>query len=51
MDLANTGCDLLHVDGSVLPGQPGLLVAHDDGEEGGDGDLSADLSQTEDKQI
>ena len=39
MDLADTGGDLLDIDRSVLPGEPGLLVADDDGEEGGDGDL------------
>ena len=51
VDLADAGRHLLHVDGRVLPGQPGLLVAHDDGEEGGDGDLGADLSQAQHKQI
>ena len=39
VDLADTGGDLLDVDRSVLPGEPGLLVADDDGEKGGDGDL------------
>ena len=51
VDLADAGGHLLHVDGRVLPGQPGLLVADDDGEEGGDGDLGADLSQSQHKQI
>ena len=51
MDLTDTGRHLFDVDGSVLPGQPGLLVADDDGEEGGDGDLWADLGQSQYKEI
>ena len=51
VDLTDAGGDLLHVDGRVLPGQPGLLVADDDGEEGGDGDLGADLGEPQDKQV
>ena len=51
MDLADAGRHLLHVDGRVVPGQPALLVADDDGEEGGDGDLGADLGKPQDKQV
>ena len=51
MDLADAGRHLLHVDGRVVPGQPALLVADDDGEEGGDGDLGADLGEPQDKQV
>ena len=51
VDLADAGRHLLHVDGRVLPGQPGLLVAHDDGEEGGDGDLGTDLGQSQHEQV
>ena len=51
MDLADGGGDLLDVDGSVVPGQPVLLVAHDDGEEAGDGDLATDLGQAEHEQV
>ena len=46
MDLTDWGRDLLDVDGRVVPGEPVLLVTHDDGEQVGDGDLAADLGQT-----
>ena len=51
MDLADRGRDLLDVDGRVVPGEPVLLVAHDDGEKVGDGDLAADLGQAEHEQV
>ena len=51
MDLADGGGDLLDVDGRVVPGQPVLLVAHDDGEQAGDGHLAADLRQAEHEQV
>lgn len=51
MDLADGGGDLLDVDGGVVPGEPGLLVGHDDAEEAGDGHLAADLSQAQHKQV
>ena len=51
MYLADGGCDLLDVDGRVVPGQPVLLVAHDDGEKAGDGDLTTDLGEAKHKQV
>ena len=51
MYLADGGSDLLDVDGRVIPGEPALLVAHDDGEQVGDGDLATDLSQAQHEQV
>ena len=51
VDLADGGGDLLDVDGRVVPGQSVLLVAHDDGEQAGDGNLATDLGQAEYKQV
>ena len=44
MDLADAGSDLLDIDGRVVPGEPRLLVRHDDAQQGGDGHLATDLS-------
>ena len=51
VDLADAGGDLLHVDGRVVAGEPVLLVADDDGEQAGDGDLAADLRQAEHEEV
>ena len=42
---------LLDIDGRVVPGQPGLLVRHNEGKDGGDADLGRDLSQPQHKQV
>ena len=42
---------LLDIDGRVVPGQSGLLVRHNEGEDGGDADLGGDLSQPQHKQV
>ena len=49
VDLADAGSHLLHVDRLVVPGQPALLVAHDEGEDRWDGDLACNLGQAKDK--
>ena len=43
MDPAHARGHLLDVDGGVVPGQPPLLVRHDDAQQGGDGHLSSYL--------
>ena len=51
VNLANAGSDLLHVDRLVVPRQPALLVADNEGEDRGDRDLPSNLCQTQNKQI
>ena len=51
VDLANRSCDFFDIDRLILPGKSGLLVGHDEAEDGWDGDLSGDLCQTKHEKV